>query len=116
MEKEETTMPSRNPQQAAEAVQEHVPSPERPETAPPTQDASTEIWPTPDDVAPKDPLPPHRHCPVCGRWFAVDDHGRIAVHDASFSGECLGSRETTDLTAKMSEKAEQQKRSRSRDA
>jgi len=75
-------MPSRNPQQAAEAVQEHEPSPERPEAAPPTQDASTEIWPTPDDVAPKAPLPPHRHCPVWVFRLVLGMPGRrLALND-----------------------------------
>jgi hypothetical protein len=50
-------------------------------------------------------MQPHRHCPVCGRWYALDNYGRIAVHDSS-EGECPGSRESTDLTAKMSKEVE----------
>jgi hypothetical protein len=49
---------------------------------------------------------PYRHCPNCGRWTELDDYGRIGIHDYS-SGECPGSRESTDLTRSMSETLEQ---------
>jgi hypothetical protein len=72
----------------------------------PVQGAVTEVWPTADGPAPQLAVQPHRHCPVCGRWYALDTYGRIAVHDSS-NGECPGSRESTDLTAKMSKVVEQ---------
>jgi hypothetical protein len=48
---------------------------------PKTQGAPTEVWPTPDGPAPQLAAQPHRHCPVCGRWYPLDTRGRIVVHD-----------------------------------
>jgi hypothetical protein len=56
---------------------------------------------TPDHPkAPRPPVALHRQCPVCSRWYPLTSDGRIAVHDSAY-GECAGSRESRDLTAKV---------------
>jgi hypothetical protein len=55
---------------------------------------------------PPSPVQPHRHCAGCGRRLPLTLDGRTPVHDAGFSGECQGSRQPGNLTAKLAKKVE----------